>query len=191
MRSLALTGMATLVVIAGQCGVAAAAQDSGSLDRLAGSLIDRLDTADTVAAIKWTDTLRTGVDPVIDDPAREAAIYDAMAQLGAQENLPAPRVRQVFEGQIEASKIVQRGLVTEWRAGVAAPAPAMDLAAVRTVIDGLNTDIVAELAAEQSDLTGPGCPARITPVFLSAAASHRLDALHTAALLRAVTPLCG
>ncbi|MGW4352332.1 gamma subclass chorismate mutase AroQ [Nocardia sp. NPDC004582] len=190
MKSLAIAAAAAVVLLAGQGGVAEA--DSGSTERLVGLLAERLATADTVAAIKWEAAVRDGGEPVIDDPAREAAIYDAMAQAGAERGLPGGLVRQVFQGQIEANKIVQRGLVTEWRYGLAAAqAPGTDLAGVRPVIDGLNTEILAELAFDRTELAAADCPARVAAGVAGVAGSKRLDGLHAAALVRAATPLCG
>ncbi|MGW4533204.1 chorismate mutase [Nocardia sp. NPDC004340] len=189
MRNLAIAAAAAIVLLAGQGGVAAA--DPGSAERLVGLLAERLATADTVAAIKWEAAVRDGGEPVIDDPGREAAIYDAMAQAGAERGLPGGLVRAVFQGQIEANKIVQRGLVTEWRYGLAvAGAPGTDLAGVRPVIDGLNTAILAELASERMELAAADCPARVAAGVVAVAGSKRLDALHAAALVRASTPLC-
>ncbi|MFE3960604.1 chorismate mutase [Nocardia sp. NPDC059091] len=192
MRRLAVVVGAAMVVAAGQFGVGAAQDDSGALDQLVELLSERLGTTDTVAAVKWAGAVRDGGEPVIDDPVREQAIYDAMAQLGAERNLPAGLVRQVFEAQIEASKIVQRGLVTEWRYGLAtAPVPATDLAGVRPVIDGLNVAIIDELDRERTELTRSDCPARVAAGVLAVAGHDNLDTLHAAALVRASTPLCG
>ncbi|MEV6768654.1 chorismate mutase [Nocardia sp. NPDC051030] len=192
MKRLAVSAGVAMVLAAGQLGVAAAEDNSGSLDGLVGLLGERLATADTVAAVKWEGAVRDGGEPVIDDPGREEAIYEAMGQLGAQRDLPAGLVRQVFQGQIDASKIVQRGLVAEWRYGLAAaPAPATDLAGIRPVIDGLNIAIVDELASERTELARPDCLAQVAAGVLTVAGRNHLDPLHTAALVRASTPLCG
>ncbi|WP_157514374.1 chorismate mutase [Nocardia concava] len=156
-----------------------------------GLLIERLDTADTVAAIKWAAAVRDGGEPMIDDPAREAAIYDAMTALGGEHQLPAAWVRNVFEGQIEANKMVQRGLVAEWRSQVVtAPVSATDLAGIRPVIDRANVGIVDELSARRGELASGDCPARVTGSVLAVAGARHVDLLHQAALVRAALPLC-
>ncbi|APA98968.1 Chorismate mutase [Nocardia seriolae] len=193
MRVLAVTAVSTMALVTGQFvtgGGQASADTPGSLDRLVTLLAERLDTADTVAAAKWATAERDGDRPVIDDPAREATIYDAMTRLGAQHGLPAPWVRQIFEGQIEANKIVQRGLVTQWEHGVPAPAPSMELAAVRPVIDRVNGEIIDELASKQAELADPSCPVRLTRSVLAATGTRHGDPLHQAALVRASIPLC-
>ena len=159
--------------------------DPESLDALVALVHERLDTADAVAAAKWATVVRTGQPPMIDDPVREAEVYDAMAAQGADLGLPEPWVRQVFEGQIEANKIVQRGLHARWRADPrAAPATPPDLAAVRPVIDRVNGDILRQLAQHRSALTGPDGAQRLVVATAPELTSGRVDALHGTALLR-------
>ncbi|MFJ4655886.1 gamma subclass chorismate mutase AroQ [Nocardia sp. NPDC088792] len=192
MKGLAVAAVSSIMMLAGQLGTAhtAAAQQPGSLDRLVGLLAERLDTADTVAEVKWAAAQQNGSQPTIDDPAREAAIYDAMTQLGAQHDLPADRVRQVFQGQIEANKTVQRGLVTVWRSGLQnAPAPVTDLTGIRPVIDRVNFQIIDEMAAQRTELAAPDCTAQLASSVL-AAGSREHDPLHQAALVQASMPLC-
>ncbi|MGV9674440.1 gamma subclass chorismate mutase AroQ [Nocardia sp. NPDC003482] len=160
------------------------------LDRLVELTLERLETADVVAAAKWVAA--RGGDPGIDDPAREAEVYDAMARAGAGLGLDAERVRQVFGGQIEANKLVQRGLVTRWRVDpAAAPTAAPELSAVRPVIDRVNGELLAQLAEHRADLAGPGCVERLSTSVFPALSGGRADALHQAALVRASAALCA
>ncbi|WP_107653537.1 chorismate mutase [Nocardia suismassiliense] len=163
-----------------------------SLDRLVALVLERLDTGDAVAAAKWVAAAESGTEPTIDDPAREAVVYDAMAKLGAGRDLPEPWVRQVFSGQIESNKIVQRGLITRWRFDpVAAPGSAPDLAAVRPVIDRVNIEIVDQLAARRAELTAPDCAERLAYSVFGVFGAGNTDALHQAALVRAAAALCA
>lgn len=189
MKTLAVAAVSSIMLLSGQAAHAAA-QPTDSLDQLVGLLAERIGTADTVAEVKWAAAQQDGSQPVIDDPAREATIYDAMTQLGAQHGLPEAWVRQVFAGQIDASKLVQRGLVTVWGSGIAhAPTPATDLAGIRPVIDRLNTSIIDEMSDRRAELTGPGCAARVTASVIAVGA-HQADGLHQAALIQAAAPLC-
>lgn len=86
-----------------------ASADPAPLDSLVDLTLERLATADSVAAAKW------GTPSPIDDPEREAQVYLAMTGLGTSKGLPAEWVRSVFMGQIEANKTVQRGLHTWWQ----------------------------------------------------------------------------
>ncbi|MEC3953230.1 gamma subclass chorismate mutase AroQ [Nocardia sp. CDC153] len=194
MRGLAVVTASTIALLSGQFGVAAAEGSmppAGSMDRLVSLLAERLDTADSVAAAKWTQAERDGTQPTIDDPGREAAIYADMVRLGAQQDLPADQVRQVFEAQIDANKIVQRGLVALWNSGLsAAPSSAPDLTSVRPIIDRVNVEIIDELARDHTELAAPDCAARLVGSVLSTVGTHHLDPLHQAALTRASIPLC-
>ncbi|MEV5647944.1 gamma subclass chorismate mutase AroQ [Nocardia sp. NPDC052254] len=154
-------------------------------------VLRRLDTADAVAAAKWESSQQTGQPPVVDDPVREAQVYDAMAAAGTRSGLPQDWVRQVFAGQIEANKTVQYGLLTRWRFDPAAiPAPGSGLAAVRPIIDEVNGKILDQLAAQRAVLTGPDCAQRLTSAVFPVLTSGRVDGLHAAALVRATVTLC-
>ncbi|MFI5778491.1 gamma subclass chorismate mutase AroQ [Nocardia sp. NPDC051570] len=162
------------------------------LDRVVELALTRLRTGDTVAAAKWVSAAASGTEPVIDDPAREAVVYDAMARAGAELGVPEDWVRQVFFGQIEANKMVQRGLLARWRFDpAAAPTTAPNLAAVRPVIDRVNGEIVAQLAAHRAELSGPGCAERLATSVFPSLTSGSADALHQAALVRASAALCS
>ncbi|WP_280265541.1 gamma subclass chorismate mutase AroQ [Nocardia wallacei] len=171
---------------------AAAAESDAALRPLVESVLERLQTADAVAAAKWATATRTGQPPSIDDPAREAEVYDSMAAAGNDMGLPEAWVRQVFHGQIEANKTVQRGLHTRWRFDPGtAPATPPDLSAVRPVIDRLNGEILRRLAAHRGELSGPGCAGRLAAAAFPVLTSGRADALHQAALVRASIALCA
>jgi len=165
-------------------------QAQASLDRLVGLLLQRLDTADAVIAAKWVSV--HGQDPAVDDPARERQVYDSMGRAGTELGLPQAWVRQVFFGQIEANKMVQRGLIARWRFDPgAAPVASPDLAAVRPVIDRVNAGIVRELALHRAELTGPACAPRLSASVFAIFAGGRSDGLHEAALVRAAAALCN
>ncbi|MCM6776926.1 gamma subclass chorismate mutase AroQ [Nocardia sp. CDC159] len=162
------------------------------LDRVVELALERLETGDTVAAAKWVSAAASGVEPVIDDPVREAQVYDAMVEAGAKLGLPGDWVRQVFSGQIEANKMVQRGLLARWRFDpAAAPTSAPNLLAVRPIIDRVNGEILAQLAAHRAELSGPHCAERLATSVFPALTSGRTDALHQAALVRAGAALCS
>ncbi|MGK8521377.1 hypothetical protein ACRS6B_07365 [Nocardia asteroides] len=118
-------------------------------------------------------------------------MYDAMARLGNGRELPENWVRQVFFGQIEASKTVQRGLMLRWRFDpAAAPTAPEELASVRPIIDRVNVEILDELAARRAELTAPDCPVRLARSVFGVFGTGRGDTLHRAALVRAAVSLC-
>ncbi|MEU7630041.1 gamma subclass chorismate mutase AroQ [Nocardia sp. NPDC049220] len=172
--------------------IANATPDDESLDRLIALVVERLDTGDVVAAAKWAAATARDTEPTVDDPSREAEVYDAMARLGRERGLPVDWVREVFAGQIEANKTVQRGLMTRWRFDPAAvPHAPADLVSVRPRIDRMNEEIVEQLAAQRNTLTGPRCMERLAHSVFGVFTAARSDALHHTALVRAAVPLCS
>ncbi|MFR9753379.1 chorismate mutase [Nocardia sp. 004] len=162
----------------------------GSLYTLIALMAERLDTADAVAAAKWTTGDR-GVGSAIADPAREAEVYGTVARLGSGSDLPETWVRQIFFSQIEASKTVQLGLMLRWRFDRAeAPVDAVDLASVRSVIDRVNIEILAQLRARRAELIAPDCVEQLARSVFSVFAAGWGDTLHRVALVRAVIALC-
>ncbi|MEU2013045.1 chorismate mutase, partial [Nocardia sp. NPDC019302] len=147
--------------------------------------------ADAVAAAKWVAAGERGIEPAIDDPVREAEVYDTMARLGHDRELPEGWVRQVFFGQIEANKTVQRGLMARWRFDpAAAPSVPVGLDSVRPVIDRVNVEILDQLARHRAELTAPDCAEQLARSVFGVFATDRSDALHRAALVRAAVSLC-
>lgn len=192
MRFVTLMIMSAALIVSPVSAHADAGSDRGSLDRLVALVLERLDTGDAVAAAKWASAAQTGAEPTIDDPAREAVVYDSMARLGAELDLPEGWVRQVFAAQIESNKIVQRGLITRWRFDPgAAPGSAPDLASVRPVIDRVNVGIVDQLAARRAELSAPDCAERLAYSVFDVFGAGNTDALHQAALVRAAAALCA
>ncbi|MFF9483052.1 chorismate mutase [Streptomyces sp. NPDC014733] len=167
-------------------GEAAARSPYRQLRPLAALSAERAALGDLVAAAKW------GTGAPIDDPAREQEVLDAVAAQATQLGADPEATRRIFRDQIEASKVVQRGLYRLWTADPArAPRERPDLAVVRTEINRVNVSLVRAVAASSGARS-----ARFCPVVLGAATDgvryeQRLDALHTRALGRAVRSVCG
>ncbi|MBZ4014437.1 chorismate mutase [Streptomyces purpurogeneiscleroticus] len=146
---------------------------------------ERLATADLVAAAKW------GTGSPIDDPVRERQVLDAVAQRARELGADPDRTVAVFRDQIEANKIVQRGLHRRWTADPdRAPTTRPDLNEVRKEINRINEGLVRAIADSAPARRSPSC----IPV-LAAASAHvvrdeHLDPLHTVALARAVRSVC-
>ncbi len=161
-----------------------------SSDPLIDLLLERLNTADAVIAAKWVGAADR--NPVIDDPAREQVVYDSMSRAGAALGLPESWVRQVFAGQIEANKMVQRGLLARWRLDPASvPRTSPDLTAVRPIIDRVNGEILRQLAQRRAELRGPTCAERLSTGVFGVFTGSRTDTLHRMALVRAAAAVCG
>ncbi|SFW92467.1 chorismate mutase [Amycolatopsis australiensis] len=175
-----------LAVVSGLVLASVPASASGSsLWRLTDLAAQRVRIADKVAAAKY------GTPSPIDDPAREQQIYDSVAARAPGLGLdPADAVR-FFRAQIEANKLVQRGLYARWDAHPSsAPRTRPDLGEIRPVIDRLNTDLLTELAATRPARTARSCPAHELVAAGVADVVHHFDALHARALTGAARAAC-
>lgn len=198
-RSALIAGAAATVLFTGATGaVAAPAAPSaapasatthspyGQLRPLAALSAERLATGDLVAAAKW------GTGGPVDDPAREQEVLRAVAeqarQLGAD---PAVTVR-FFRDQIEASKLVQRGLHRAWEADPGrAPTERPDLGQVRKEINRINHELVQALADSPQARSAPYCAPLLTAAAVRVRHERHLDALHTGALARSLRSVCA
>jgi chorismate mutase len=162
---------------------AAAAHDLTSVTEL---LAERLLLADKVAAAKY------GTDTPIDDPGREAQILDDVRARAAVLGLDPDAVAAVFRDQIEANKLVQRGLYARWDANPGErPTERPDLAKeVRPALDRITTQLLAALKNTEQARAVPSCGRRLTMAAALSAYTHRLDALHLKGLARAVPSVC-
>ncbi|MEV5981411.1 chorismate mutase [Streptomyces sp. NPDC052114] len=194
-RLLTVGAVAAALCTGGGAAVAAPAQPPtaavaagpyAQLHPLADLSAQRLATADLVAAAKY------GTDSPIDDPAREKQVLDAVAgqakELGAD---PVATVR-IFRDQIEANKVVQRGLFRRWDADPSqAPTERPDLAEVRKEINRINTGLVRAVAASPDARRAPYCEGVLTAAAVRVGHQERLDALHSVALGRALRSVCA
>ncbi|MFF3330080.1 chorismate mutase [Streptomyces sp. NPDC002888] len=158
---------------------------ASALHPVAALAAERLATADLVAAAKW------GTDSPIDDPAREQQVLDTVAAQAAQVGADPDEVRRIFRDQIEANKIVQRGLYQRWTAHPEqAPTTRPDLAVVRQTINRINTDLVQALADSTPERTVPTCRPELALAALQVHHEQHPDALHTRALVRSLASVC-
>ncbi|MFB4268854.1 gamma subclass chorismate mutase AroQ [Nonomuraea sp. GTA35] len=149
--------------------------------------VRRLLLADEVAAAKLA-----GGRPIT-DPVRERRLLDAVAVLAARAG-PAPEAAvRFFRAQIEAGKMVQRGLHARWRAHPELrPRRHPDLAAeVRPRLDRLTPPLL-RLLRQTSQVRAPAgrCWAGLAAARLAVEARTGLDRLHRDALDAALAPLC-
>ncbi|UOZ10104.1 chorismate mutase [Amycolatopsis sp. WQ 127309] len=183
LRSWLVTVMVALAALLACTAPASAA--APSLWRLTDLAAQRVRIADQVAAAKY------GTPSPIDDPVREQQIYHTVAARAPRLGLdPADAVR-FFRAQIEANKVVQRGLYARWATHPSeVPATRPDLGEIRPVIDRLNNGLLTELAATLRARTARSCPQRQLLAAGVADVVHRFDALHARALEEAVSATC-
>jgi len=138
------------------CGCAAArsftSADTAAVDRLLGLIKERLDVAPDVARTKWN------TKAPIEDVPREQQIIDGVARRATEYGLDPQVAGAFFRGQIEASKIVQNALHSEWTATRQPPfAKVADLGTdIRPVLDRLTPAMMRALADALPVLQRPG-----------------------------------
>lgn len=159
------------------------------LDRLIELVILRLALAQDIAAAKY------GSGAPIDDPIRELEILEsaarALSALGFDQRLGIQFVRD----QIEASKVIQRGLLHRWyRHPEEVPAANPDLAAeIKPKLDQITTQIIRQFSCMNQipsfanwDITG-----LIDKRFSATEPGRQLPKLHRDAAVFALRSLCA
>ena len=177
---------ASVIVISAGCGAAPAPAapapappEAETMGRLTDLVVERITLGDVVAAAKF------GTPAPIDDPAREQQVLDQVAAAAPGAGVDPAEATRFFRDQIEANKVVQRGLYQRWTAEPdLRPARAPDLAAeVRPRLDRLTTALLGGLR----DTAGVRIPAASD----LAAGRTDLDALHRTALEVALRSVCA
>ncbi|NEB77013.1 chorismate mutase, partial [Streptomyces sp. SID14478] len=158
----------------------------GDLAAVTSLAADRLALADKVAAAKY------GTPAPIDDPVRERQILDDVAARSAALGIDPALAQAVFRDQIEANKVVQRGLYARWDAHPEQrPTERPDLAKeVRPALDRITTELLDALRQLPPAHTSPACGPLLTVAALHDARTHHFDALHLRALARALPSVC-
>jgi chorismate mutase len=158
----------------------------GALDPVVRLTAQRLLVADEVAAVKWA-----GGRPVA-DPARERRVLAAVTAKARELGADPARVERFFQDQFAAARQVERSLLARWRIAPAqAPTAAVDPLAPRRELDSLDDRLVhafADTAAVRADRL---CTLRAGLDIGQVSAELTLDPTHRAALVRALTSLCG
>ncbi|MFJ9175564.1 chorismate mutase [Streptomyces sp. NPDC102360] len=159
----------------------------GALAAITSLATERLALADKVAAAKY------GTDAPIDDPAREKVILDDVAKRSADLGIDPEFAGAVFRDQIEANKVVQRGLYARWDAHPEQrPTERPDLATeVRPQLDRITTQLLDALREVAPTRTSPACGPLLTAVALRDAHARGFDALHLKGLARALPSVCA
>jgi chorismate mutase len=147
-------GLALVAILASGCATTASfsAADTAKVDRLLGLVKERLDVAPEVARTKWN------TKAPIEDLPREKQIIDGVAKGGAQYGLDPQVAGAFFQGQIEASKVVQNAMHAGWTARKQPPfEKVVDLGKdIRPVLDRLTPAMMRALADALPVLQQPG-----------------------------------
>jgi chorismate mutase len=193
---MSFAGFRTSVVVLALIGSvltvpAAQAESSGlpgqeSLLQLTDVSAQRVQVADLVAAAKF------GTPAPIDDPAREAVVLNNVRTLSTQLGIDPEVAVRIFADQIEANKVVQRGLYALWTAHPElVPTEKPDLVkVVRPILDRITVELLDQIKATQDLRAHPACFGLLTAARQLVSRQRHLDDLHRSALTRALPSVC-
>jgi chorismate mutase len=160
--------------------------DASPLFELVEAATQRLQTAEPVAASKWN----TGGS--IEDPQRVEQVLAAVSADATGKDVDADYVRRIFTDQIDATEAIEYTRFAQWKLDPgSAPGVAPDLSASRAIIDGLNAEMVEQVAMHWSVLRSPDCAGTLEDAKTAVANSHTLDPLYRHALAFSTHSYCG
>ena len=167
------------------CSSLPAAEDDAFVP-LVRHMADRVMTADQVALSKW-DSGRP-----VHDPQREAQVIANAVAAAPAYGLAAKDVEDLFTDQMEASKQVQYARLDAWKRQGGAPAWERQSLSdeIRPRLDRLQVEIMEDLRHLAPARKAADCPARLADAVERVARREAFDAVHRAALDRAVARVC-
>lgn len=161
------------------------ADDGAPLVELIDAAVQRLQTADPVAATKWL----TGA--AITDPVRVQQVLETVSTDAETAGVPGDYVTALFTDQINATEAIQYSRFSAWKLDpTTAPDSAPDLVGSRALIDGLNGRMVALIAADWPVLGAPDCPILLDAARNAVTQARQLDPLFRHALESATRSYC-
>jgi chorismate mutase len=156
-----------------------------------GPLVDasahRIEIARQVAFAKW-DSHRA-----VEDRRREAEIISAAVAQGVARGLERDFVARFFQAQIDANKLVQHALLSEWRRFGGAPQhPQIDLSrTIRPELDTIQSKLIDELVLTRNLRRSRSCGSGLASVISSYLAQHQgFTPVEASALRRSLAPVC-
>lgn len=160
--------------------------DANPLLDLVDAAAQRLQTAEPVSATKWIN------GGSIDDPPRVEQVLAAVSADATGRGIDPDYVRQMFTDQIDATEAIEYTRFGQWKLDPgSAPRIAPDLAASRATIDGLNTEMVEQVALRWSVLHSPDCTRMLDDATTAVTAARMLDPLYQQALAFSSQSYCA
>ncbi|MCV9920053.1 chorismate mutase [Pseudomonas sp. BT-42-2] len=152
-----------------------------ALSRLLDSIERRLALAEAVALHKWDR------QQPVQATAREQSVLDAVRRSAPAHQLSTEHAEAFFADQMEANKLLQYALLSQWRLDGEAPdLPRQDLQSkIRPRLDVLQDDLLRNLAQFRHNRSAQ-CPEQVA----SALRQREGDFLHYLAMIRASGQLC-
>jgi chorismate mutase len=173
------------VLVAALVATQARADSTSPLTELVDAAAQRLETAEPVAAFKWS------AHGAIEDPGR---VGQELAKLGADataEHIDPGYVTRVFSDQINATEAIEYSRLADWKLNPSSvPIGSPDLSASRAAIDGLNQAMLTQIVANWDLLHSPGCSVQLDAAGSDVIRTRRLDSLYQQALSLATQSYC-
>ncbi|HTZ60304.1 MAG TPA: chorismate mutase [Acidobacteriaceae bacterium] len=153
-------------------GMGAARAQAETLPSLVQTSAERLQLARKVAFAKW----ESGAS--VEDRAREDQVIEKAVKDGEAKGLDAAQVTDFFRAQIEANKIIQYSLLSDWRRAGEAPAHApVDLVKeIRPQLDEIQKQLIDELAESAAERSSKTCPTNLAQAVGRYLDAHGLHA---------------
>jgi chorismate mutase len=183
--ALARGAAAVMTMLAVAMAAPAHADAPEPLYNLVDAAAQRLQIADAVAANKWL----TGGS--ITDPARVKQVLDAVSSDAQSRSVSTDYVTRAFINQINATEAIEYSRFAGWKFDPSgAPSSAPDLSASRSVIDGLNHQMVDQMAEQWALLNSPGCGPALATAKNIVGGERQFDDLYRTALDAATRTYC-
>lgn len=181
---------ACLSLMAGAAAQSTASAQRADFSKLVELSATRLEISRKVALTKWD----TG-HPVSDPPGdpREKAVIESAAAEGVGRGVSRELATAFFADHIEASTLVQIGLMANWRrTGHVPTEPRADLRAeLRPALDRLRSFLLDELNATRNLRALPGCKTQLAIEAGAYVKAHDLAPLFAVGLDRGLARVCG
>jgi chorismate mutase len=156
------------------------------LYELVDAAVQRLQTADPVAAYKWA------TQTAIEDSPRVQQVLDAVTADATASHVEPAYVKRVFEDQINATESIEYTRFAQWKLDPqSAPAAPPELSASRAAIDALNRRMVAEITNRWDLLHSPACAIDVDDAKGAVTNARQLDSVYQQALGFATRSYCG
>ncbi len=185
-----IPGLLTLSTLLTACAAPPAPVPDCDVSRLVEVSSARLDISRQVALAKWDSG-----HPVADPPGdpREAQVIAAATQEATERGVASEQASAFFADQIEASKLIQIGLIAQWRRSGAAPMePRADLRTqLRPALDALRPALIDALKAAEKYRGRLDCKRCVADAAAAHVDAHRMSALFALGLDRGMARVCG
>ncbi|MPR01573.1 chorismate mutase [Pseudomonas sp. MAFF 212408] len=160
----------------------ASAAPPSSLTPLLNSIAERLEIGEQVALSKWDS------HKAVEDRQREQDVIASVVNQAPNYKLPPAAAEQFFSAQIEANKLVQYTLLSDWQfQGKAPDTPRPDLVKqIRPQLDQLQKRLLKQLADFTPHRTDPQCQQWVS----QAVHEPQNDPMRQLAMIRATAELC-